>query len=450
LFLVGGILVVSGSALYLKFAYAHERDKLSIKIATASVRLSRATIPIAAAGDLNAVRPILSAFAGTPEVTCVIFKIKKRDLIDYWPNAQCISENPGLFLHKQPVRQGVRVLGEANIYFTDKIIHEELRERVTIFASSVAVLLLALLISTLTAQHFLVIRPIGTIIQGLNKLRQGISDHRIDKLKAAPEIEMIARNFDQMAEDLEEQSDKLAQKNQQLQSEKTKLERIMLNTLPKATIDEITLKGNVVPTQFDDVGLLFLDFVGFTKISSGLETAFLFNELNELFTGFDYIVNHYDGERIKTIGDAYFAVTGANQACDNTAESIANIAASIVSFVAYRNQKTDIQWHCRVGVHYGSVVGGVVGKTKFIYDLFGDAVNVCSRLESHSEAMRINSSTALCERLSTQFDIESRGEIEAKGKGSLAMSFLARKQSDNDVDYDAVYSHSKEKMNILG
>ena len=457
LFVIGGVLVFLGSLLYSKTSYSYERDRLAVKIATASVRLSRAMIPSATKGDMAAIKPILSAFAGTPEVTCVTLNLKKKKISEHWPNAECVAENPGLFLHKQPIRRGVRVLGEVSISFTDDFINQEIEDMITAIALGIAVLLSTLLIATLAAQQFLVIRPISIIIEALNALQRGTADHRIKNLDATPEISSIAIKFNEMASDLEEKdkvlferSNELALNNKRLEVEKEKLERIMLNTFPKITIDEISKSGNVIPKKFSQVGLLFADLVGFTKISSAFETQVLFKELNEIFTAFDEIVRHHSGERIKTSGDAYFAITGANYPCSDTAGSIAYIACGIRDFMQFRNQNAPAKWEVRIGVHYGSVVGGVVGKTKFVYDVFGDSVNVCSRLETSSLPMRINGSKELVKAIPAHFETEERGAIQAKGKGKIEMFFIERKQIDPKLDFEKIMEISRQRLNIFG
>ena len=363
-------------------------------------------------------------------MNCVTLYLKKKKITEYWPNAECVEENPELFLHKQPIRRGVRVLGEVVIYFTDDFINQEIADMIAAIARGIAYLLTILSITTLAAQQFLVIRPISIIIEALNALQRGAANHRIKDLGATPEITSIATKFNEMASDLEEKdkvlferSNELALNNERLEVEKEKLERIMLNTFPKATIDEISKSGNVVPKKFSQVGLLFADLVGFTKISSTFETQVLFKELNEVFTAFDEIVRLHSGERIKTSGDAYFAITGANYPCSDTAGSIAEIACGMRDFMRFRNQSAPAKWEVRIGIHYGSVVGGVVGKTKFVYDVFGDSVNVCSRLETSSLPMQINASRDLVKAIPSHFESEERGAIQAKGKGKIEMFF---------------------------
>jgi len=217
------ILGVGGSQLYQRFAYDYEREKLSVKIATASVRLSRAMIPAIKSGDMGMIRSIISAFAGTPEVTCVTIKIKKGKVVEHWPDEACVADNPGLFIHKQPIRRQIKVLGEAEVYFTDFFITQNIREFNVIIAGGIASLMAMMLLAMLVQQRLMIQRPISRIIQAFSRLGQGEESLRIGEMRSAPEFEQISGAFDQMAEDLEnrgnmlrQQAEELAEKNHEI------------------------------------------------------------------------------------------------------------------------------------------------------------------------------------------------------------------------------------------
>ena len=211
----------------------------------------------------------------------------------------------------------------------------------------------------------------------------------------------------------------------QIEVEKTRVEKLLLNILPRKSVEELRQFGRTKPERFDNVSVLFLDFVGFTAISQTLTPDELFSELNEIFTAFDDISTRHGCERIKTIGDAYLAVCGMPDPNPDHATAIVQAALAMRAFVERRNQTAARQWACRIGVHSGAVTAGIIGRLKYIYDIFGDGVNTASRMESRAEPMQINISAATRALLGEAFVLEPRGLIEAKGKGQLEMFYVA-------------------------
>jgi class 3 adenylate cyclase len=210
----------------------------------------------------------------------------------------------------------------------------------------------------------------------------------------------------------------------QIELEKTRVEKLLLNILPRKSVEQLRQFGRTVPERFDHVSVLFLDFVGFTAISQDLTPDELFSELNEIFTAFDDITTRHGCERIKTIGDAYLAVCGMPEPHPDHAQAIVQAALAMRAFVERRNQTSKQVWACRIGVHSGAVTAGVIGRLKYIYDIFGDGVNTASRMESRAEPMQVNISGATRAMLGPDFIVESRGLIEAKGKGPMEMFYV--------------------------
>jgi adenylate cyclase len=210
----------------------------------------------------------------------------------------------------------------------------------------------------------------------------------------------------------------------EIELEKANVEKLLLNILPRKIMEDLRQFGRTVPDRFDNVTVLFLDFVGFTELSNKLSADELFRELNDLFTAFDEIVTRHECERIKTIGDAYLAVCGMPEPNPNHAEAIVQVALEMRTFVKKRNKESKNYWSCRIGIHSGSVTAGVVGKLKYIYDIFGDGVNTASRMEAHADQMQINISSATRKLLSNRFKVEDRGPIRVKGKGMMEMYFV--------------------------
>ena len=227
---------------------------------------------------------------------------------------------------------------------------------------------------------------------------------------------------------LEGQKDKLevmvTERTKELAEEKEKTEQLLLNTLPLKVVNDLKENGKTNPESFEEVTVYFSDIVGFTNISTQLEPALLISELNDIFTAFDDIMENNHCERIKTIGDAYLAVCGMPDRRELHAQQMAQAALEIRDYLAARNQKSDIQWKIRIGLHSGKVVGGVVGVKKYIYDVFGDTINTTSRMESNSEPMRINVSETTYRMLENKFTFTPREPMEIKGKGMMRMYFL--------------------------
>ena len=218
-----GVLGFAGTQVYQKLAYEHERGKLSVKIATASVRLSNAMRTAARVGDTESIRSIISAFAGTPEVTCVTVNLTKQKLTEHWPDKDCVRNNPGLFLHRQPIRQQLRVLGEAKIYFTDSFIKQSIHDFKAITAGGILFLLGIMLFAIQIQQRIMINRPINKITRAFASLGDGEERTRIGGLAASPEFQTISNAFDAMADDLEQrgmllrkQAAELAEKNHEI------------------------------------------------------------------------------------------------------------------------------------------------------------------------------------------------------------------------------------------
>ncbi|MBS1772030.1 MAG: tetratricopeptide repeat protein [Bacteroidetes bacterium] len=207
--------------------------------------------------------------------------------------------------------------------------------------------------------------------------------------------------------------------------ERRKSDRLLLNILPAEVANELKQKGESDAKLFDDVTVLFTDFVGFTTVSEKLTPKQLVDELHTCFTTFDGIMAKHKIEKIKTVGDAYLAVSGLPLANEHHAENVINAAIEIRNFMLARKQELgDIGFNIRIGIHSGNVVAGIVGVKKFAYDIWGDTVNTAARMEQKSEAGKINISQTTYELVKGKFTFTYRGEIEAKNKGMMKMYFL--------------------------
>jgi adenylate cyclase len=208
--------------------------------------------------------------------------------------------------------------------------------------------------------------------------------------------------------------------------ERRKSEKLLLNILPEEVADELKHKGFSVARYFNEVTVLFTDFVDFTEASMRLTPQELVNELDACFKAFDVIMDKNKIEKIKTVGDAYLAVCGLPQPTHEHAVNVVSAALEIRDFMAKRKEKMgEKTFAIRIGIHSGSVVAGIVGLKKFAYDIWGDTVNTAARMEQNSEPGKINISETTYDLVKDKFECECRGEIEAKNKGQLKMYFVS-------------------------
>jgi class 3 adenylate cyclase len=201
--------------------------------------------------------------------------------------------------------------------------------------------------------------------------------------------------------------------------EKARAERLLLNVLPAEVANELKETGTTLARRFESVSVLFADVVGFTQIAARSSPEDALARLNAVFTGFDELVLSHGCEKIHTIGDAYVAAAGVPVESTNHADVIAALALDMRELV---DSTDDLDF--RLGISSGPVVGGVIGSTKFQYDIWGDTVNVASRMESQGLPGRIQLSETTVSLLSGDFVLQPRGEIEVKGKGQLRTWFL--------------------------
>lgn len=216
-----------------------------------------------------------------------------------------------------------------------------------------------------------------------------------------------------------------------IQHERDKSENLLLNILPGDIAEELKEKGEAAPRRFDQVTILFTDFKGFTRQSASMSAESVVEEINECFSAFDGICNKYGIEKIKTIGDAYMAAGGLPDKSYGPPGAVVHAALEMQDFVVERYTRkkslglTAFQMRC--GIHSGAVVAGIVGVNKFQYDIWGDAVNTASRLESSGDVGKVNISGTTYELVKNdnKFDFEFRGKVEAKGKGEIDMYYVS-------------------------
>ena len=225
------------------------------------------------------------------------------------------------------------------------------------------------------------------------------------------------------------------EKNKVIDAERQKSDALLKNILPDAVAEDLKATGKSDANLFEIVTVLFTDFKGFTSISERLTPQQLVDELHACFSVFDEITTKYNVEKIKTVGDAYLAVSGLPVAHDLHAENIVHAAIEIRDFMLNRrNQLAHNTFEIRIGLHSGPVVAGIVGVKKFAYDIWGDTVNLAARMEQYGEPGKINISHSTYELVKHKFECAFRGEIEAKNKGKLKMYFIHEPKINGNND----------------
>jgi adenylate cyclase len=214
----------------------------------------------------------------------------------------------------------------------------------------------------------------------------------------------------------------------ELQVERAKSDRLLLNVLPKAIADRLKQGEHTIVDSFREATVVFADIVGFTSFSANMAPSRTVQLLNDLFSGFDKLAETYELEKIKTIGDSYMVVGGVPTVNPEHAERCALMALDMIEVLHHFNRRNSTNLDVRIGINSGPVVAGIIGTRKFAYDLWGDTVNVASRMETHSQPGVIQVSSGTHGLLAEKFVFEERGTIDIKNRGPMATyRLVARK-----------------------
>ena len=225
---------------------------------------------------------------------------------------------------------------------------------------------------------------------------------------------------------LKVQNLKIQAQNLLIEEERRKSDGLLLNILPEEVAQELKASGQATPRHYESATVLFTDFINFTRLSSLLTPGQLIDELNVCFLAFDEICDRHGLEKIKTIGDAYMCAGGLPVPNETHPTDAVAAALEMVQWLKERNKNAPkaLLNAMRIGIHTGPVVAGVVGKNKFAYDIWGDAVNLAARLEEHGESGKINVSSATAEAIQDRYKTEYRGKVEVHNKGMVDMYFI--------------------------
>ena len=217
---------------------------------------------------------------------------------------------------------------------------------------------------------------------------------------------------------------------ERLEEEKQKSEDLLLNILPAQIVERLNAGEELIADRFEEVTVLFSDLVGFTEISAQMGPSEVVGDLNRVFSRFDSLVDEYGVEKVKTIGDAYMAGAGLPPPRPDHAEACAELALAMIRAMKDANPTLTIPFRIRIGMDIGPAVGGIIGKHKFVYDVWGTTVNMASRYETSCLPDRIQVSETLAGRLADSFDLESRGALEIRGGGTVTPYFLNRRKGE--------------------
>lgn len=351
-----------------------------------------------------------------------------------------LIENERQFIQVLPLKDGrgldwliILILPEADFMAQ---IHQNNRMTLILCLLAVGV---SIIVSLFTAKW------ISHPILQLSQASQAIAEGNLKQTVAfdnIQELSILARSFNRMSQQLQESFMALAQTNEDLEKrveertselsqEKEKSENLLLNILPQPIAEQLKNGERSIASAMEEVTILFADIVGFTPISAKVPPIQLVNLLNHIFSSFDELAEKYGLEKIKTIGDAYMVVGGLPLPKADHAEAIANMALDMQVVMKQFQSQTILsdlpereKLQIRIGINTGSVVAGVIGIRKFIYDLWGDAVNIASRMESSGKPGYIQVTETTYELLKDQYQFKPRGMVPVKGRGTMKTYWL--------------------------
>jgi len=301
-------------------------------------------------------------------------------------------------------------------------IHQQGKEGLNILLLALTLVGLVVIVCLVVLLERLVLRPLAQLtrevaqIGSTNDLAARVASQGHD------ELGFLARSVNAMLEQLQESKNKLA-------AEHERAENLLLNILPSSIANQLKTTHGQIADSHEEVTVLFADLVGFTSISTELSPTDLVSMLNQVFSRFDDLCEELELEKIKTIGDAYMVAAGLPTGRHDHAETIAEMALRMVDTIDDYSASSALPLQVRVGINTGQVVAGVIGKKKFIYDLWGDTVNIASRMESSGKAGMIQLSVTTYHKIKHAFDVQPRGMIAIKGRGKMPTYVLKGRRS---------------------
>ncbi|MEM9568591.1 MAG: adenylate/guanylate cyclase domain-containing protein, partial [Cyanobacteria bacterium P01_E01_bin.34] len=244
------------------------------------------------------------------------------------------------------------------------------------------------------------------------------------RIKTHLQIRRLQQQLQTQNEQLQQEIRVRIQCERDLAKEREKSEKLLLNILPESIVEQLKQNPQGIAYRFNAVTVLFADIVNFTGLSAAIDPTALVNLLSQIFSTFDRMAEKYGLEKIKTIGDAYMVVGGLPKPMTHHAAAIADMALDMQAAISQYQRSDGSSFQLRIGIDTGPVVAGVIGMKKFSYDLWGDAVNLASRMESHGEPGRIQVTQGMYQCLSDRYRLIPRGTISIKGLPNMSTYWL--------------------------
>ena len=334
----------------------------------------------------------------------------------------------------EPLREFAQTVNQRTYVLVERL-KSEIDQRLKL-----GIALSAILFGLLIIGYFfilrLVLRPVDLLSQAVSQLERG-KYIEVAGVHGVKELNQLMQAFNQMASSLRlRESEKetaltdLGEKATALEKERGRTEKLLLNVLPVAIADRLQKGEKVEAETFPEVTVFFADIVGFTKLATELGPRSVATLLNELFEIFDDLAEKHKLEKIKTIGDCYMAVAGVPDRSPTHAQQMADFSLEALAALKSQNKQMSRNLEIRIGMHSGTVAAGIIGRKKFAYDLWGDVVNITSRLEGTAEPMKIHVSESVHARLEDSYLFEERGEVELKNRGKLRTYYLVGKKAE--------------------
>ncbi|MDT9199061.1 adenylate/guanylate cyclase domain-containing protein [Limnospira sp. PMC 1042.18] len=336
-------------------------------------------------------------------------------------------------------------------------IHREVWYFIVRIAGLVLIISVFVTGATMVVLNYLVILPILNLRQDLIKAGSAITNHQLPpqfyaaSVQSRDELGDVISAFMDMYNQISEAIAQQKQAEEALRQEKEKSDELLLNILPETIAYKLKNTHRCIADRFEQATILFADITNFTELASQLTPTELVDLLNQLFSAFDRLTDKYGLEKIKTIGDAYMVVGGIPNPRDDHPQAVADMALEMQQVVQqfhcvrlpvseasglgegstddHKQGEISHQLNIRIGINMGPVVAGVIGLKKFTYDLWGDAVNTASRMESQGEPGKIQVSQTVYWHLKAQYILQKRGVVSVKGKGNMTTYWLISKRS---------------------
>lgn len=303
-------------------------------------------------------------------------------------------------------------------------VHQEMVQYVLAIAIIVIIISAFVTLTTILVLERILIVPVLYMRDDLKRAGEAVGREEFPHFLTSStqrddELGEVAQAFREMYQRVWQEISDRRQAEIALKQEQEKSERLLRNILPPMIADQLKDNSQAIASRFEAVTILFADIVDFTGLAAEVSPRYLVNLLNDIFSAFDCVGDRLNLEKIKTIGDAYMVVGGAPQPRPDHAEAILVMAIEMQRIIQHFHRRDGSPFRLRIGIHTGPVIAGVIGIKKFSYDLWGDTVNIASRMESHGVMDRIQVSATTYAHLQDKYDFEDRGCIHIKGRGEM-------------------------------